>query len=169
MQNAEIDKIITHVLLKRGTEHKIIDFSPYGYDERQYCSPGIDLHVGCLMRTPHDQFPEYHTSADNLSFVKPETLSESLKMYMEVIKMIEKNSKYINKNPKCEPQLGRRGVYKLIEKHENSKDLQLAIFWVLNYSDGKHTLLDISEKASLNFSLIKEAAEVLLKCDLLEE
>ena len=87
------------------------DFFPYGYDERQYCSPGFNLPVGCLMRTPHGSFPEYHTSADNLDFVRPENLATSLDAYRQVIEVLEGNGSYLNLNPKCEPQLGRRGLY----------------------------------------------------------
>ena len=75
--NAEIDRAVCQVLKDSGDNHAITDFSPYGYDERQFCSPGFNLPVGCFMRTPHGQFPEYHTSADNLEFVKPEYLHDS--------------------------------------------------------------------------------------------
>src|SRR4030042_3295105 len=74
--DAEIDKAVVRVLKESGDDYEIIDFFPYGYDERQYCSPGFDLPVGCLMRTPHSRYPEYHTSADNLDFVKPQRLAE---------------------------------------------------------------------------------------------
>ena len=68
-ENAEIDQIVPRVLKDADVDFEVIDFFPYGYDERQYCSPGFDLPVGCLMRTPHGQFPEYHTSADNMDFL----------------------------------------------------------------------------------------------------
>jgi aminopeptidase-like protein len=168
-QNAEIDQIVPCVLKDAEVDFDVIDFFPYGYDERQYCSPGFDLPVGCLMRTPHGQFPEYHTSADNLSFVKPEDLFASLSVYIDVLNMIENNRKYFNKNPKCEPQLGKRGIYKLIGGHTDSQNFQLAMFWVLNLSDGSHTLLDIRNRSGLNFALIKESADALLAHGLLEE
>jgi aminopeptidase-like protein len=168
-QEAEIDNIVSHVLKDSGKDYEIIDFFPYGYDERQYCSPGFNLPVGCLMRTPHGQFPEYHTSADNLEFVKPENLADSFWMYSAVIKRLEDNKKYINQNPKCEPQLGKRGLYDKLGGRDNSKALQLAMLWVLNLSDGKHTLMDISERANLEFGIIKEAADALAERELLEE
>jgi aminopeptidase-like protein len=168
-QNADIDRIVPHVLKSSGKDFEVIDFFPYGYDERQYCSPGFDLPVGCLMRTPHGQFPEYHTSADNLSFVKSEALSASLSMYIEVVGMIEGNGKYINQNPKCEPRLGTRGLYKLIGGHENSETFQLAMLWVLNQSDGINSLLDISERSGIKYSYIKDAAHALTDCGLLKE
>jgi aminopeptidase-like protein len=168
-QNAGIDQIVPYVLKASDVDFEVIDFFPYGYDERQYCSPGFDLPVGCLMKTPHGQFPEYHTSADNLSFVKPEDLFASLSVYIDVLNMIENNQKYFNQNPKCEPQLGKRGLYKLIGGHPDSENFQLAMFWVLNLSDGRHTLLDISNRSGLKFALIKESADALLAHGLLEE
>ena len=168
-QEAEIDKVLTHVLKDSGNDFEIIDFFPYGYDERQYCSPGFDLPIGCLMRTPHGQFPEYHTSADNLEFVKPENLAGSFLIYLAVLKLLENNKKYVNQNPKCEPQLGKRGLYDKLGSQDNSKALQLAMLWVLNFSDGKHTIMDISERAGLEFDLIKEAADALAEHGLLKE
>ena len=168
-QDAGIDIIAAHVLKDSGNDFEIIDFFPYGYDERQYCSPGFDLPVGCLMRTPHGQFPEYHTSADNLDFVKPENLAGSYSMYLAVLKRLENNKKYVNQNPKCEPQLGKRGLYDTLYGQDNSKTLQLAMLWVLNLSDGKHTIMDISERAGLEFDLIKKAVDALAEHNLLRE
>ena len=108
--DADIDNIAAHVLEQSGNDFEILDFLPYGYDERQYCSPGFDLPVGCLMRTPHGQFPEYHTSADNLEFIQPEKLAVSFSIYLAVLNILENNKKYVNQNPKCEPQLGKRGL-----------------------------------------------------------
>lgn len=167
--NVDIDKIVTHVLKHSNNNFEIIDFFPYGYDERQYCSPGFDLPVGCLMRTPHGQYPEYHTSADNLEFVQPENLAVSFSIYLAVLSILENNKKYLNQNPKCEPQLGKRGLYHKIGGRHDSKAFQLAMLWVLNLSDGNHTLLDISERANLDFDLIKDAANTLLEHHLLKE
>lgn len=167
--NAEIDKVVGHALQNSQKDFDIIDFFPYGYDERQYCSPGFNLPVGCLMRTPHGKYPEYHTSADNLEFVKPENLATSLCLYLEVLSILEKNKKYINQNPLCEPQLGRRGLYQHIGGHADSKKIQLALLWTLNLSDGENSLLDISERSGLGFSLISEAADILVEKDLLRD
>ena len=158
--DAVIDRAAAHVLKTSGQPYEIVDFSPYGYDERQYCSPGFDLPVGCLMRTPHGQFPEYHTSADDLSLVQPEYLADSFAKYLAVIEILEHNRRYVNRNPKCEPQLGRRGLY--------SKDRQMATLWVLNLSDGRHSLLDIAERSGLPFRNIREAADLLAAGDLLQ-
>jgi aminopeptidase-like protein len=166
---AEIDKVVTYALKSSAKDFKIIDFFPYGYDERQYCSPGFNLPVGCLMRTPHGEYPEYHTSADNLEFVNPENLSKSLALYLDVLSILEENVNYINQNPLCEPQLGRRGLYQHIGGHADSKAFQLALLWTLNLSDGQNSLLDIAERSGLEFRLISEAADILVEKDLLTE
>jgi aminopeptidase-like protein len=165
--NAEIDKAVEYVLKHSGNDYEIEDFFPYGYDERQYCSPGFNLPVGCLMRTPHGRYPEYHTSADNLDFVQPEYLGDSFSKYLAVLNILENNRRYLNKNPKCEPQLGKRGLYGAIGGRSDEKTSQLAMLWVLNLSDGQHTLLDIADRSGLEFDLILNAAEVLRAHDLL--
>src|SRR4030066_521263 len=106
--DAEIDRAVAHVLKESGNDYEIIDFFPYGYDERQYCSAGFNLPVGCLMRTPHGRYSQYHTSADTLEFIRPEYLADSFFLYLSVINILENNKRYLNLNPKCEPQLGKR-------------------------------------------------------------
>jgi aminopeptidase-like protein len=159
---------VEHVLRRAGDEFAISDFSPYGYDERQYCSPGINLPVGCFMRTPNGKYPQYHTSADDLSLVKPEALAGSLHRLLCIVRTLEKNHFYLNLNPKCEPQLGRRGLYRLMGG-TSSSELEEAILWVLNQSDGTHSLLDIAERSKLGFGNISEAADALLNSGLLRE
>jgi aminopeptidase-like protein len=165
--NAEIDKAFAHVLKHSGGDYEIIDFFPYGYDERQYCSPGFNLPVGCLMRTPHGQYPEYHTSADNLDFVQPPCLADSFAKTAAALHVIENNRTYINLNPKCEPQLGRRGLYQMIGGHQDAKSREMAMLWVLNLADGNHNLLDIADKSGLEFSFVKDSADLLAKHGLL--
>jgi aminopeptidase-like protein len=167
--NAEIDHVVTEVLKNNQIPHKIINYSPYGYDERQFCSPGFNLPVGSLTRTPYGEFPEYHTSADNLDFVKPAALGESLQIYESVVHMLEKNQKYINTNPKCEPQLGRRKLYNLVGGSSDAADFQMALLWVLNLSDGYHTLMDISKQSGIQFEVIREVADKLVECRLLTD
>ena len=158
-----------YVLKETGLPYEIIDFFPYGYDERQYCSPGFNLPVGCLMRTPHGRYPEYHTSADNLDLIKLEFLQESFSKYLSVINIIENNKKYVNQNQKCEPQLGKRGLYDAIGGNKESAASQLAMLWVLNLSDGQHSLLDIAEKSQIRFETIRSTAEILARHQLLVE
>jgi aminopeptidase-like protein len=166
--DAEIDRAFGHLLKHAGAAHRVIDFFPYGYDERQYCSPGFNLPVGCMMRSQHGQFPEYHTSADNLEFVRPEALADSLEKCRAVIDILENNRAYINRQPKCEPHLGRRGLYTGLGSEEERRRHEMALLWVLNLSDGKHDLLAIAERANIPFAIIKIAAAALSQTDLLK-
>jgi aminopeptidase-like protein len=165
--NAEIDHAAIHVL-KHAGEFGVEEFTPYGYDERQFCSPAFNLPVGCLMRTPHGRYTEYHTSADNLHFVRAEYLEESYRQCVSIFDVLESNRRFRNLNPKCEPQLGRRGLYQMIGGGEEGKRKELGLLWVLNLSDGAHSLLDIAERSGLAFAVIKDAADALLSHGLLE-
>ncbi len=165
--DTEIDGIVTYVLNNTTKDSKIIDFFPYGYDERQYCSPGFNLAIGCLMRSPHGSFPEYHTSADNLNFVQPQYLADSFSKCKSVLYILDNNKIYLNQNPKCEPQLGKRGLYRAVGGQKDSGLNEMAILWVLNLSDGHHTLLDIAQKSRMAFDEIKYAADALLAHNLI--
>lgn len=165
--DAEIDRAVAHVLENSGDDHEIVEFSPYGYDERQYSSPGFNLPVGNLSRTPHGRFSEYHTSADDLDFVKAESLADSFAKYVEIINIIDNNKKYLNTNPKGEPQLGKRGLYGTIGGRKDASNFEMSLLWVLNLSDGGHSLLDIAERSGIPFSSIHDAAKALLDSGLL--
>ena len=167
--DAEIDETVVHVLQQSGQPFEVKDFSPYGYDERQYCSPGFNLAVGSLTRTPHGQFPQYHTSADNLDFVQPQYLFDSLEAYLSVLQVVDDNKRYLNLNPKCEPQLGKRGLYSAMGGRTDAATHELAMLWVLNLSDGEHTLLDIAKRSGLQFEIIRNAARMLLDHSLLKD
>jgi aminopeptidase-like protein len=164
--DAEIDLAAAHVLRHCGESGEILDFSPYGYDERQYCSPGFNLPVGCLMRSVWGAFPEYHTSADNLEFIQPLQLARSLRVCAAILNVLEENRRYCNQNPYCEPQLGRRGLYRSSGGEAIDAEIS-ARLWVLNQSDGGHSLLDIAERSGIPFSAIGEAAELLSQNGLL--
>ena len=151
--DAEIDQAVTQVLRHSGDAHEILEFSPYGYDERQYCSPGFNLPVGCLMRSVWGTFPEYHTSADNLEFIKPRQLAESLRVCAAVVDVLENNRRYRNLSPYGEPQLGKRNLYRSTGGEAIGVEIN-ARLWVLNFSDGEHSLLDIAERSGLPFSAI---------------
>lgn len=168
-EDAAIDRAVAHVLAESGKAHKLIDFSPYGYDERQYNSPGFNLPVGLLMRSQYGTFREYHTSADNLDFVKPAALAESLDTLLGIVEALERNRTFVNTNPKCEPQLGRRGLYASVGGHASPKQFELAMLWVLNQSDGSNDLLRIAERAALPMAVVAEGAETLAKAGLLRE
>ena len=165
--DAEIDRAAVHVLKYSGNPYEVIDFSPYGYDERQFCSPGFNLAVGSLTRTPYARYPEYHTSADDLSLVQPKYLADSFQTYLSVLGILENNKCYLNKNPKCEPQLGKRGLYRTMGGNVESKEAELAMLWVLNLSDGRHSLLDVAERSKLAFPAVRAAARALEAAGLL--
>lgn len=160
--DTEIDRAAVHVLKHSGAAFRVVDFDPFGYDERQYCSPGFDLPVGNLSRTPYGTYPEYHTSADDLDFVTSEKLGEAHSLVMQVFRALEENRTYVSLNSKCEPQLGKRGLYTSLFGAEEQ-----ALLWVLNQSDGKHDLLEIAEKSGLGFEDVKIAAKRLANNKLL--
>jgi aminopeptidase-like protein len=166
--DAEIDRIVQHIFTSSGQPYSVIEFFPYGYDERQYCSPGFDLPVGCLMRSPHGTYSQYHTSADNLEFVRPECLANSLLWLLSILFVLENNGTYVNRNPKCEPQLGKRGLYATLGGQTNRKALEMAMLWVLNLSDGRASLLDIAERSATEFQIVKSVADLLEEHGLLE-
>ena len=159
--DAKIDRAVGHVLRHSGLDYSIIDFFPYGYDERQYCSPGFNLPVGLFQRSKFGSIPEYHTSADNLAFIGADHLALSYRLIVAALDVIDNDSVYLNIMPRCEPQLGRRGLYHAIGGHENADTANMALLWVLNLSDGAHSLLDISERANLPFDVVYRAAQLL--------
>jgi len=160
--DAFIDRAVGHVLRASGAAFSIEEFSPYGYDERQYNAPGFKLPVGCLMRTPNGRYPEYHTSDDKLGFITEAALDESFAILRRVIEVIEGDRRYRNLQPFGEPQLGRRGLY------SGSQEEIMALLWVLNQSDGGHSLLDIAERAHLPFGMVEKAAGLLAGAGLLD-
>ncbi len=164
--NAEIDRAVSHVLTHCNESPEILEFSPYGYDERQYCSPGFNLPVGCLTRSVWGSFPEYHTSADNLEFIHPLQLAGAARVCAAVFDVLENNRRYRNLSPYCEPQLGRRNLYRSTGGDAIGAEMN-ARLWVLNLSDGEHSLLDIAERSGIPFSAIGDAAELLCHSGLL--
>ncbi len=164
-----IDRAAERVLRARGGEPRLREFSPYGYDERQYCSPGFDLPVGCLSRTPHAEFPEYHTSADDLDLVRPEALADSLALVLEIVAALEADRTYLNLSPNGEPQLGRRGLYRTLGGLKDAGVDEMAMLWVLNLSDGRHGILEIAERSGYPLEAIESTVAMLVEHGLLEE
>jgi aminopeptidase-like protein len=162
-ENREIDAVAAHVLAHRGS---VVPFSPYGYDERQLCSPGFDLPVGRLTRSVNGGYPQYHTSADNLEFITPQALTDSLQTCQDMVEVIEGNERYVNRSPKGEPRLGKRGLYGGVGGRE-PREREHALLWVLNQSDGRHSLLDIAQRSGLRFTVLQAAAAELQKARLL--
>jgi aminopeptidase-like protein len=162
--DTEIDRAAENVVSAAGG--RVIPFDPWGGNERQFCSPGFNLPIGVLTRSLHSEFPGYHSSADDLDLVRPEYLADSLQRCLEIVDVLETNRRYVNLNPKGEPQLGKRGLYREIAGGPSAEE---ALLWVLNLSDGEHTLLDISDRSRLPYLDILQAAEALQAHELLAE
>lgn len=162
--DALVDRAAAHVVSSNAG--RLRDFAPWGWDERQFNSPGFDLPVGCLTRSLESEFPEYHSSADDLDVIRPEHLEGSLRATVEILDVLEHDRAYVNLSPKGEPQLGKRGLYRGIGGADPGAE-QLALLWVLNQSDGSRTLLDVAERSGLPFGDIRLAAEQLVAGGLL--
>ena len=165
-EDSPVDAVAEYVLPRIDGAARLIGFSPYGYDERQLCSPGFNLPVGRLTRSVNGGYPEYHTSADDLSLIRPKHLEASYEACRRIITVLEQNMRYVNLKPKGEPQLGKRGLYGSVGGRSPAEREQ-ALLWVLNQSDGTRSLLDVAKHAGLPFEAIGEAATALEKADLL--
>ncbi len=165
--DARIDRVVERVLRRSGEDHRVEPFTPYGYDERQYNSPGIGLEVGRLGRTPYGQYPEYHTSADDLGFVHPESLAGALDLLLRVVDELESDPTYLNLEPRCEPQLGRRGLYRALGGDPDPGASQMAMLWILNFADGDHGLGEIAERSGIPIETLSRTAETLARHGLL--
>jgi len=186
------------ILKKSGTKFRILDFFPWGSDERQFCSPGFNLSVGSLLRSVYGnkEFPEYHTSGDNLDFMNMKSLTESFVTYLSILFELDNNlnqrldnvvnstsqndivskskaiDKYLNLNPKCEPQLGKRGIYHQLGGHESKmqqRKVEFAIFWILNMSDGTNDIEDISRRSGIPLETLQTGIEILINANLLQK
>lgn len=159
--DALIDRAAEHVLRTAEPKSELLDFWPYGYDERQYCSPAFDLPVGLLQRSRFATFPEYHTSGDNMDFIKPAALEASFKRLLEIIDVVENDVRPINLAPHGEPNLGKRGLYDGVGGDAKQYDHVLPMLWVLNQADGANSLLDIAQRARLPHERVRAAAAAL--------
>ena len=167
---APIDNAVAHILRHSGHPYEIVPFNPYGYDERQFCSPAFDLPMGCLMRSVHGTFPQYHTSADNPGFVKPQALNQSYEVVASLLDLLDANWMYARTDGRGEPQLGRRGLYRAIAgQKEAGGASQMDLLWLLNLADGKHNLLEMAERAGIPFGRLQKAVRLALDADLIRE
>lgn len=160
--NTLADRAVETVLAQTEDTFDQLDFVPRGSDERQYCSPGFNLPVVVLTRTTYGQYDAYHTSGDNKDFISFAAMEETVNKYLSIFKLIEKNKKYINQYPYCEPQLGKRGLYPTLSEREKELEID-AMMWILNYSDGEHDLLDIIKKSSIDYRVILNVADRLME------
>jgi aminopeptidase-like protein len=167
---APIDNAVAHILRHSGHPYEIVPFNPYGYDERQFCSPAFDLPMGCFMRSVHGTFPQYHTSADNPGFVKSQALNQSYEVVASLLDLLDANWMYVRTDGRGEPQLGRRGLYRAIAgQKEAGGASQMDLLWLLNLADGKHNLLEMAERAGIPFGRLQKAVRLALDADLIRE
>jgi aminopeptidase-like protein len=164
--DTEIDRVVRYVLETEEPSARVIPFEPYGYDERQLCSPGFDLPVGRLTRSVNDGYPQYHSSADDLDLLSPQALERSLEICKRIIDVIERERRYVNLSPKGEPQLGKRGLYGAMGGRSPA-ERQYAMLWVLSQSDGGASLLDIARRSGVAFNGISRVADELAGAGLL--
>ncbi len=164
----EIDRVMRHVLAASERPHHVAEFTPYGYDERQFCSPGCRSRRGLAQPDPYAGYPQYHTSADNLDFVSPEAMADTLAVCREAFAVLDRNRRYVNLSPYGEPQLGRRGLYDSLGGRSDAKQAQMAMLWVLSLSDGEHSLLDVAERSGLSFDTVVAAADALCGAELIK-
>jgi aminopeptidase-like protein len=160
-----IDLLMSRLISER--EGSVIDYYPYGYDERQFCSPGFDLPVGRLSRSIHGTYPEYHSSADNLDFVDDTTLEDTVSLLVDAVTRFASEPRYHNLAPHGEPQLGRRGLYGAVGGAISSKSDEMAVLWMLSYSDGEHAVADIAAMSGMEIEALQSAADALVGADLL--
>jgi aminopeptidase-like protein len=159
---------VAETVLSTSAHDRVLrDFDPYGYDERQFGSPGIDIPVGRLSRVPNGEYPEYHTSADNLDLIDADTLAEALGICLEISREFDAAEIYRNLAPKGEPQLGKRGLYRQTGGDNVASD-EFVLLWVLNLSDGEHSLADIAAQSGLSLESLRGAAKSLVDAGLLE-
>lgn len=167
--DAVIDRAVRSFFSSECPNSETKEFTPYGYDERQYGSPGVNLAVGSLSRSSYGSFPEYHTSADDMSFITPEAMWDTLEKVEQILFIVDRNTRCLNLKPMAEPQLGKYGLYGTTGGIQTNASSEMALLWVLNLSDGSHDLLAISEKSGIDFSRIHDAARQLVKAGLLRE
>lgn len=166
--DAKVDRAASHVLGHLGAEARVIDFAPWGWDERQFNSPGFALPVGCLSRSREGAYPQYHSSADDLELVRPERLAEALDAVLSILDVLETDRRYLNLAPWGEPQLGRRGLYPRVGGHAVERK-QRVMLWLLNQSDGQASLLDVAERAGIPYEEARDMAGTLVEAGLLVE
>ncbi len=162
-----VDRAAEHVLRTHEAAYRVTDFSPYGNDERQFCSPGFDLPVGAITRSGYDVSERHHTSADDMAAISPDALAATLQFCLNIFAILEADDTFFSRNPKGEPQLGRRGLYRTLGGRADQGQLEEAVLWLMSFSDGRHTLLDIARRAQLRFEPVHQAALALERAELL--
>ena len=161
------DRVAEHVLNRQITDYVRYSFLDRGSDERQYCSPLIDLPVVSIMRTKYDAYPEYHTSLDDLSLISPDGLEGAFRVLQRCLQALEVNYRYRATVP-CEPQLGKRGLYPTLSMVKSGEEVR-TMMDLLAYADGEADLLGIADIIDADIMECAQIAEKLEKHGLLEK
>jgi aminopeptidase-like protein len=164
--SAGVDRAAQYVLETYHQDARLRDFSPYGYDERQFCSPGFNLPIGRLTRSSNGEYDEYHSSADGLDFISAAALGDSFLACLKILSVLDSCRAYVNQSPKCEPRLGKYGLYGAVGG-KGPNDFEYALLWVLNQSDGSADLLDIARRSGLAYDALLDAARAAERAGLL--
>ncbi len=166
-ENTISDAIAKHVLKWIDKDFVSYSWHRRGSDERQYCSPGVDLPVVSIMRSKYGEYPEYHTSLDDLNLVTPEGLQGGYEAVRLSIEALEQNC-YPRVKVLCEPQLGKRGLYPTISTKDSADQVRLMMGFI-TYSDGTNSLLEIAEKCNVPIWNLYSIMDNLFKHDLIEK
>ena len=165
--NTLADRAAIHSLNNNVKEFNYYSYLDRGSDERQYCSPGVDLPVCSIMRSKYGTFPEYHTSLDDLTLISPEGLEGGFNVLKKTIEILESNNYYLSLVI-CEPQLGKRGLYPNISTKDTHKNT-LTMMNLIAYADGTIDLIDLANKIDENITILLPIIETLIKSDLLKK
>lgn len=160
------DKVALHVLKYISSDFRRYTWLDRGSDERQYCAPGVDLPIATITRSKYGEYPEYHTSLDDLSFVTAQGLQGGFEALRQCIDVIE-NNVYLKTTVLCEPQLGKRGLYPTLSTKQSAVDVQVMMN-LISYCDGTRSLLDIAEIIDQPMVKLLPILKSLLKSRLLE-
>jgi aminopeptidase-like protein len=166
-ENTLADKVALKILSSKHPSFVKYSFMARGSDERQYCSPGVDLPVVGVMRSKYGEYPEYHTSLDNLKFATPQGLYDSYQTLRDCTELLERNRKYKSTNC-CEPQLGKRGLYTTLSTRASAGEAR-ALLDILAYTDGTNDLIDISNHIGMPLETLYELIDKLVEHNLIEE
>ena len=164
--NTEIDFIASRSVNVVENSANVVEYSPYGYDERQFCSPGFDLPMGRLTRSPNGEYPEYHTSGDNPDLMNIDALASAVMVLARLISRVDANQRLLRRNADCEPRLGKHGLFRSTGG-QAPKEFEFALLWILNQADGKHGVLDIADATGIPDAVVMAAADALLAADLI--
>jgi aminopeptidase-like protein len=166
--STRMDRLAKRVLNARDPSTRLLPWDPYGYDERQFCSPGFDLAVGRLTRGVHGRYPEYHTSGDNAAFVSAPQIEAAIQAVLDLLQRFDAEPVLHHRQPLGEPQLGRRGLYSSVGGAVDSRSIETSYLWVLSLADGQHGLADVVEQAGLPSEVVQAAYERLFAAGLVE-